>query len=317
MSFQFESYVHEIVERVSQDLGHSLDLSTTRWINRPVGKELVKDASLAFYVDGKKRADDIVLLVANTVFPGVIHADIARAREVSALLSPDVARHVSAPINMGTFGDQTYAAFARLSPVSDTRLVRLLQKRRAARKVFPWVVELARQTQKSQDDPKQFERHFVRPLQALSNNDAVSDRVRQRAADCLEFVQQGSANFFTCVQHGDFWIGNVFFDRRKAESINPSLGDFSVIDWRGAQLDGYPCVDWMRFCSSLFKTGSRQNNDLISDYRAALNVSAMEFQTYCFLAFGRLGEELDQFPIERYVAGCDRNLTFLDTHCPI
>lgn len=317
MSFQFESYVHEIVDRVSRDLGHTLDVMTARWINRPVGKELVKDASLAFYVDGKTRADDIVLLVANPAFPGVIHADVALARKVEALLTSDIARHISTPINMGTYHDQTYAVFARLSPVSDFRLVRLLQKHRAARKVLPWSVALAHQTRQPQQTSDAIERAFIHPLVALSNNDVVSDPVKDRAARCLDVVTQGTTELFTCVQHGDFWIGNVFFDRRPAQNINPGLGDFTVIDWRGARLDGYPCVDWMRFCASLFKPGSGHNGDLVAAYRTALNVSKMEFQIYCMSAFGRLGQELDQFPVERYTAGCDKALTFLDAHCPI
>jgi len=229
-------------------------------------------------------------------------------------VSEPVGSRIAAPVNEGKFGEQTYAAFSRLSPLSDFRLVRALQKHRAARRILPWMVEIARETKQHRDGPLDFERYFVNPLVALCNDKDLSDRVRDRAAEYLRFVRTRKTNLFTAVQHGDFWIGNVFFERRVLPNINPSLGDFSVIDWRGARLDGYPCIDWMRLCSSLFRDGSSRNNELVSAYINALGISALEFQAYCFLALGRLGDELDQFPKERYIAACDKTLAFIDAH---
>ena len=312
MKLQFEEYVLDIAEQVSKSVGDTLELSTTRWISRPIGKEEVKDATLAFYVDGKRRTDDIVLLISNFSFPGVVEADVAQAREIATQVSRDVARHIAAPVNEGRFGKQTYAAFSRLSPVSNLRLVRALQKNRAASKILPWTVKLAEETRQYRDASPDFERYFVDPLERLHDDEALSDKVRERAVEYLGFVRNREANLFTTVQHGDFWIGNVFFERRIFEDINPSLGDFSIIDWRGARLDGYPCIDWMRFCSSMFRTGSGTNDRLIHAYIDALGISTYEYKVYCFLALGRLGGELDHFPKERYVTACDRTLAFID-----
>lgn len=314
MRLEFEEYVLDIAGQVSDSLGDTLDVSTTRLIGLPTGKKALLDSTLAFYVDGKHRTDDVVLLVSNASFPDVVHADVARAREIAARVSDPVRVHISAPVSEGKLGTQTYAAFSRLSPLSDFRLVKRLQKHKAARKVLPWIVELAKETKEHRDAPPDFERYFIHPLVALCDDDALSDNVRNRADEYLGVVRNREANLFTVVQHGDFWIGNVFFARRAFPNINPALGDFSVIDWRGARLDGYPCSDWLRFCSSLFKSRSAQTAELISAYKNALEISDLEFQVYCFLALGRLGGELDQFPKERYIAACDNTLAFIDAH---
>jgi hypothetical protein len=309
-----EEYVVDITERVSKSLGDNLELSTTRWINRPVGKERVKDATFALYVNGKRRADDIVLLISNPSFPHAVQADVAQAREVAARVSYRIGCHIAMPVAEGKFGEQTYAAFSRLSPLSDFRLVRTLQKNRAASRILPWIIELSKETRQFRETIPDLERYFVQPLVSLCDDEDLSGRVKDRAIEYLRVVRSGEISLFTSVQHGDLWIGNVFFERRSFSDINPTLGDFKVIDWRGARLDGYPCIDWMRFCSSLFKIGCSGNDALISAYQGALGISAIEFRVYCFLALGRLGSELDQFPKEKYIALCDKTLAFIDAH---
>lgn len=314
MILNFEEYVQDIAVEVSRTLGDVLEVASTRWIRRPIGKEAVKDATLAFYVDGKRRTDDIVILISNASFPSVVQDDVSLAREIGMRVSQSVGSHIVAPLVEGKFGKQTYAAFSRLSPLSDFRFVRAFQKHRAAKEILPWIVELAKETKTYPNSSKDLECYFIRPLVTLRDDSALSVAVRDRAIEYLDLVRSGVVKLFTSAQHGDFWIGNVFFERRVLSSINPALGDFTVIDWRGARLDGYPCLDWMRLCSSLFKTGASCNDRLISAYCSGIGVSALEFQMYCFLGLGKLGEELDQFPKERYVAMCDSALTFLEAH---
>ncbi|QJF51595.1 hypothetical protein [Roseobacter ponti] len=316
MKSDFDAYITGIAKDVSGKLGNSLDVSTTRWIRPPTGEDQVRDATLAFYVDGHKRGDDVVLLISNTLFPGAVKADVACARDVAGRVSRQVSAHISAPVCEGQSGKQTYAAYSRLSPLSEFRPVRMLQKARAAKQTLPWLVQLAKETRLHRGTPEDYERVFADPLASLGGDTNVPARVRARAQEYRDFVQDRKPDLFTVVQHGDFWIGNVFFERRKLPDLNPYLGDFSIIDWRGARQDGYPCTDCMRFCSSLFRTGSERNSQLIAEYRSALDIPAEEFQVYCFLALGRLGTELDQFPAEKYAELCDHTLTFIDTHCP-
>lgn len=314
MKLNFEEYIIDIAERVSTELGNVLDVSTTRWIKRPIEKEQFKDATLAFYVDGKRRTNDVVLLISNYYFPDVVEADVARAREIALRVSQHVGRHIAAPICEGKYGNQTYATFSRLSSLSDFRLIRLFQKNNAAKIILPWLIDLAKETKEERGAPDEYENYFVHPLVTLCNDKLVSADVRNLASEYLEFVHNRKTELFTVVQHGDFWIGNVFFERRILPEINPTLGEFSVVDWRGSSLDGYPCIDFLRLCSSMFNIGSARNKELLAQYLDALEISQDEFRLYCLLALGRLGAELDQFPKEIYLRLCDRTSEFIKAH---
>ncbi len=312
MRNQIHKEVLEIVERISKCLGNTLEPSTTLSITRPEGKGRVKDATLAFYVDGKKSENDVVVLISNTLYPEAVHFNVSQAHEIARRVSPQVSLHIQKPIAKGKIGERTYAAFSRLSPISEYRIVRATQKYRAASRTLPWIVGLAKETMLYRDTPKEFERYFLEPLVSLRDSENVSDKVRIRAAEYLEIVRKKEMRWFTAVQHGDFWIGNVMFERRAFTNINPALGDFSVIDWGGARLDGYPCFDWMRLCRSLFGYGASKNKKFVASYTDSLGISALEFEIYCFLALGKLGAELDQFPMERYIGACDRTLAYID-----
>ena len=243
----FEAYIIEMVEQSSQALGGTLDVSSTRWINPPAGKDQVKDAGMAFYIDGNRRVDDAVLLVSNPNFGHTVSADVECARQVAIQVDQKVGKHISRPIYEGRFGNQTYAIFSRLSPISGNKIVRRLQKPAIVRKVAPWLASLADQTRQENHDALDHDRLFVKPLIDLSRDEDISGNIRDFAKEILVHVEKDKPNLFTIVQHGDFWIGNVFFERRIFENINPVIGDFSVIDWRGMRLDGYPCVDLVRF----------------------------------------------------------------------
>lgn len=96
--------------------------------------------------------------------------------------------------------------------------------------------------------------------------------------------------------------------------LNPLLGEFSVIDWRGSRTNGYPCVDLARFCSSIYRNGSSKTDNLISSYIGGLGISKFEMSIYCLLSIGRLGANLDQFPKERFNSLCERLFEFLQAH---
>lgn len=314
MKLEFEEYIIDVVEQSSRALGGRLDISSIRWIGRPAGKDRVKDATLAFYVDGNRRVDDAVLLVSNPSFGQTVSMDIECAREVAMRVDHEVGKHISRPIHEGKFGNQTYAFFYRLSPLSNNRIVRRLQKPAAIRKVAPWLAYLAEQTKQEKYESIDYDLLFIKPLIGISQDKDISKNVRHCAKDVLKRIEMERPKLFTVVQHGDFWAGNVFFERRILENVNPLLGDFAVIDWRGMRLDGYPFMDLVRFCLSLYKVDAPQNAVMLREYGEHLCIPEDDVSVYLMLALGRLGAELDQFPKERYCAMCDTIFGFIQNH---
>ncbi len=314
LRLDFEEYVIDIVEKISQDLGSVLDASTTRWVSRPAGKEHIKDATLAFFVDGHRYRDDIALLISNPSFTDAVADDVSRSRDVALLVGQEVGKHIVSPVCQGVYNKQTYAAFSRLSPVSSYRVARLFQKRMVSGRVVSWLESLAIETRESRSAQSEYSQYFCQPLEIICGDREMPQEIRAFADLCGVFVSKNQPDLFTVVEHGDFWIGNVLFQRRFIPDLNPLLGEFSVIDWRGSRTDGYPCIDLVRFCSSIFRNGSSKTDSLISSYIGGLQISKFEMSIYCILSLGRLRADLDQFPKDRFYFLCERVFEFLQAH---
>ncbi len=292
--------VLDIVETISSALGNTLNVASTRAIPRPAGKTAIADASLAFFADGKRRDDDIVLLVSNPQFPHVVAEDVGKARTIVQRVDGAVGHHIAQPVHEGKHGQQTFAAFRRLAPLSSSRLIRYRQKKVFGPQIASWLSSLALQTRTDHREAADLSTYLFGPLKALSENSDINPDLRKSADGYIERLSQTSPTVTTTVEHSDFWTGNVLFERGNAFRPSSYFGDFFVIDWRGSALDGYPCIDVVRFCTTLYGTRARQTTDLLAGYRKALGLTAFDMGLYCTLGLGRLAMNIDKFPIDRF-----------------
>ena len=259
MAAEPDDYLLDIAKEIDEKLGSKLDLSSTRWINPAGAATGSVDATLALFVDGKKRYDDIALLVANPNFPNTVAEDAARAFQVSSQVNEFVARHVATPLVQGAYGSQSYVALRRLDVVANNKFLRGIQKNVVAPKIVSWVAELGIQTRCEVSKKSEIETHVFDPLNSAIANRANASVFRKQAEACSNtLAKQENRSFWKCVEHGDFWLGNVLFERRILDWATSKEGGFTVIDWRGSQDDGYPCADNLRFLQSSFRPGSKQ-----------------------------------------------------------
>ena len=293
----------DIVAAVSRELGDSLRTSSARPVTRPAGKDRIADATIALFADGLKRENDVVILISNPDYPHVVREDTDKARAIAAHLDPATRRHIAMPVTSGIHGNQSYAAFARLSTISRNRLVRFVQKTRLSPQIAAWLAELGRQTRIQRTGSEDYTRYFEVPLQSLRDDTGVNTELRDFAGRCLAHVTKTRPGLITVAEHGDFWNGNILFASR--------LDDFRVIDWRGSRQDGYPCADLLRFCFSLFKIGSRVPKTLLARYAKEMDIETSHLGLYVALSLGYRGMNLDHFPRARYLAHCERIFRFL------
>ncbi len=306
-----DTYIREIVEVASIDLGNSLDVSSTRWLRSPNEELLPEDSDLVFQIDGVRGHDDVVLLVSSVGFPNTVGEALEKAAQVGMQVDVEVGAHISTPLYQGSYGARTYAVFKKIDHVSENRFVRLVEKSILTPAIVSWCQSLSSQTANFHHEGSSYQTYFEDPLRVLINDEKPPKRIRDFAARRLDDLTGQKGEMFTVVEHGDLWIGNVLFDRPNQWNVFASGQNFSVIDWGGALTDGYPCMDVIRFLMSTQKSVSGRSIALLDKYQETLGISNYDCSTYAMLSIGRLVQNFEYMPPSRFVSLCETTFKFL------
>ncbi|MDG2341247.1 MAG: hypothetical protein P8L32_08635 [Paracoccaceae bacterium] len=304
----------ETFENISVRLGGALDVSTARPISHAKFKERVIDSTIPYTIDGKKPSDDVVVLLSNAVFPDAVSNNVAKANLIDNLAGENVGKRIASPLLEGRSGTQTWATYKRLRPISDIRPINVCQKYLATPKILAWCAELARETRKDWQDDTSYNKYFLAPLENLYADTDYPSELREFAEFAHHEVLEKRPYLWTCVEHGDLWIGNVLFERSVTPLKSSFRGDFSVIDWGGSKDDGYPCADVVHLLSIMNRDNSKRSHKLLQDFRKSLNLSEFEVALYTTLSIGQLSLNLDHFPKQDFLALCEKTTRFLLGH---
>lgn len=292
--------LREIADYSASKLQGRINAGTLRSLIKPTTEARVADATNTYYIDGLTRSDDCVLLVSPPDFPDIVGASAKAALAARALLDGDLGTRVCAPILVDHWQGQSFAIYPRLHAFSQNRMLLHGQKRRAAAAILRWLSDVIEATAVEQTLAAEIEARFVRPLQQLIHDNDIPAAVRASARLSLAAVEAGRVRTFTCLQHGDFWFGNIMFDRSSVPGIAPFVQRFKVIDWGSSRTDGYPGIDLVRFLLSAFGPGAHSVHCLERQCNSARS-SLADMAVACLCALGRLGIELDEFPKRNFV----------------
>lgn len=310
MNLDFEEFIADIVENSAERLGKDLDLSSIRWFERPGFKDAVADASCIFFIDGKDRKNDITLILSNKDFPETVRNACELATSVHQRLDANERRHVLVPLLEGVFDGQSYAVFPRLESFSKNKALRFAQKRFLQPKIADWLAALAVQTTTYCNDSDEVQRAFVEPFEYLADEIKLPNAIRKFSETYLSTDIGTRFQLFTTVHHGDFWSGNILSTRGILPGFGFLTGDFRIIDWGTARLDGFPCIDIIRFANSSNRN-TKAAGQIVQNYADAIDISYEEVALYAMASLGRLGLDIGQFPKPRFLAMTEWVFDFL------
>ncbi len=133
----------------------------------------------------------------------------------------------------------------------------------------------------------------------MLNDRVFSSEIQTQTAAALAALETGAFKPTNVIQHGDFWQGNILLNRGW-----PLKGcqdeSFSIIDWGGANLKGYPYIDLLRFSLSIPRGKAVTKKRLIK-YSRFCGFSVEEILYYVCAHIGHLGLNRHEFPLDRYV----------------
>lgn len=281
---------------IVSELHHHLGSMPDRLETLTEAKAAVADLTekyLLFY----GRAARFILIVSSGIEPQSVRRNTDRMRLAKHALSRTLGRVIELPLVEGEHRGRRYALWRMLKPLSSNRLLFALQRAVLAPAVLRWICDVAGET---------LHRGNVliyrASLERLLTVPGLSDSLRTAAQDAQLAFQRNQIAPVSVLQHGDLWIGNVL----RAEGHR----EFALIDWPGATTEGFPFYDLIRFACSI-GVAPNEMRQLVERYSAAVHCAPGTAMAYLLAGLGKLHEELEHFPEQRFVALCEQKASAL------
>lgn len=293
---QYGRYIIEQENRVS---GNKYDVNSVSLLSHTAPGVQVRDSGVVFLVDGVNTDDDAVLTVANEQFPASVSESVKKIDSLVAKLDPGLGRHILQPSSSGKYNQVSYALWSRHRPISGNRILRRIQVISVHGKLVNWISDIGGMSRRPVETQQQLEQQHLEPLRFLIDQASFPDKIKRLAEATLQSITAGIFRPFSVIQHGDFWYGNILLDKSWPCSLRSAI-PFLVIDWRGANLSGYPFIDMLRYLESI-GTDSNGVTRHILEYGSNCNLSPADILHYTCSYAGHLGLNRDEFPFERYL----------------
>ena len=311
MHLDQEEYIIDLIEHVNNLTKVKFDSSGLKAIGAPGFKNEVHDAPRKFYLPGVTPENNAVLMVSRKAHPDFIDRAINNSNLARGMLSDQHSAVILEPINYGRFQGLSYAVWPEHKPVSNNRLIRKIQIRRLQPKVFLWLQSMAKDSMVGGLDEKSIDQYFQSPLECVAANPRLSQNVKAYAIEALKNLQTRQWIPITVLQHADFWFGNILLLNNDTQS-NDNKYDFCIIDWGGASIHGVPVFDLVRYCISIRISLSSARDEFLK-YALTLQIEPGELFYYLICALGQIGMNLEQFPEDRYLEMCEKNISYLQS----
>lgn len=270
-------------------------------ISDPTFKKKVLDHTYKYLVktDSGKQ---YVLIESNPHFPLMVSTAVAKLQKARVSLNSGSREVIEKPVYHGFMGEISYALWQRRYLYSDNRLYRLLQKKLLFIKVSSWLRIVAKETFRNKINRVELQTGFIDPLNTLKSKIKSNYKIQGAIHGALESIERHRINPGHILQHGDLWKGNIllvsFF-----ELFNPMKRGFIVIDWGGSKINGYPFFDLIRFLMSC-EIGPKVAKQHIRSMAKQIGCSNSDVSIYLLCALGKLGQELNNFAVHRYLRMC-------------
>jgi hypothetical protein len=250
----------------------------------------VADATRKFAIRDEHGAALAFATCSVALAPDLVARACAGARVARARLGPETGSAVLLPLVEGRWQSLSWALLPWAEPLPRGRLRLAWARRRLGPSLLGWLREVTRETR--HESPAA---HHAAALAALAKLGGELGRAAERAGDR---IAKGSVRPSCVLGHGDLWLGNILLGTR-AGGASPAR--FLVIDWPGADADGFAIYDLLRLAGSLHASPRRLRTELRA-HAELLDCSLDDTRVHLLAALGALAARLEHFPRERFDA---------------
>jgi Phosphotransferase enzyme family len=241
-----------------------------------------QDSSAAYFVS--TRTSRSVLLVSPGTFPGVVQSDVDKAAQFKHALGPH-GYPVIEPIYSGMGQGVSYALLPFHNPLSRHRLLKRWHVSRVTPPVLRWLRDITLHAQT--DAEGEIYRRNLAALRSLTSLGSAAEALLGAAETALPMPDFRPVHV---PMHGDLWLGNIL---RGDQSRR-----FTIIDWGGSSLVGFPLFDLLRFAVSSGLSRTRLRGE-IERHQSILACRREHLPAYLAVALGHYALCRGEFPLER------------------
>jgi len=243
-----------------------------------------------------------------TIAPGKSAHDAERMQAARAALGEELGRCVPEVLWEGEVGGTSCVVQPYFHPFSRSRVLYKMQRLALTPVLFDWLRRVAEKT--ACDVAPDAE--LAAALGALSRAEGADAVVKESAAEAAERMASSSWAPRRVLMHGDLWMGNVLCGRPGRVPLSWARpGRFTVIDWGGLRLDGWPFRDLITASASLAAPVRR----LAAEVRAHARILGRppeESRLHLAAALAELGADLGHFSYDRYIGATNSMMGDLD-----
>jgi hypothetical protein len=245
---------------------------------------------------GNKRA---VVLCSPANSPDMVDRAMVMAERAKTTLGFQLGARILDPLFRGKLGNESYAILPYCRPLSASPLLSRVQNFKLRPTLFDWLYQSAQKT-RSASPSEDISRRFESRLEHLASMNVLSTAVRNAALLGIQRIRDGKWIPRHVLMHGDCWRGNVLIRPLASSDERQSWAErFVVIDWPGAEINGYALFDVVRMAQSMRVT-FRQLRDEVDRHCDLLACERADAPSYLLAALGNLGMSLECFPVEQF-----------------
>lgn len=240
-----------------------------------------------------------VIICSRPAAPHLVARGVGNMEKIRAMLGPRLGAVILSPFAFGYVEGLSYMILPWRRPLSSSYTAWLFQRLLLRRQIMRWLHAAVREARGfhlangTQTD-------FATPLRHIRTLPFLDREIHQAADLALDRLESGAWQPVHTFDHNDLWRGNVLLTPPEERTA----GDygFVLIDWSGANPNGFGAYDLLRFAHSFRLTTESLARHLLQ-HGAALDCDNPADIRSCLLAgIGRLHMHMEHFPLPRYIA---------------
>jgi len=261
--------------------------------------KVVPDATTKVLVRTTKGDRVAVIICSRPVAPELVARGTAAAESIRELLGKRLGAPIIAPIASGCAGALSFVILPYCRELSSWKIARVVQRMKLKRELLPWLRKATTVAAERIVSPEDESLSFTAMLEYIRSQQFTDAHIRDIINEALGRISSREWQPCHTFDHNDLWLGNVMLPV-KSRWLPRSDSPFVLIDWGGANPNGYGIYDLMRLSLALKLKSAELRAELVAHSRA-LNCQLHDSRVHLLASFARLHQHLEFWPEAEFV----------------